>query len=498
MSSTRVLTLLALLVGSVHCFSWDIVVGGDKELAFYYNGTLTHTEGIPSAYYIQSVTYDPVQYRVIFADNNNLTITISSFDLSTRKIQPLMIRKSKGDYIIRVVYDFVTQTLFWKDGYADVYSFSLNPTSHNKASDGDLLFNVGHFCQDIAVDSCGGYIYWVTNYKIERARLDGSEREVLLVGYVFWRTSLAIDQQTQKIYWIEINRPQVSIESANFKGKNRTTLYIAKNESVAHSLAVSKQFIFWQNVVQNGISQLPKNPSQNASEKLYKIYKLYNKRKRAYCHRIAVNYTIQDQIQGIKSCEAIKIPNNSKPVCTVSVCQNYCLEGDCSVNADTVPKCSCKAGYSGERCEVNACHKHCLNGGVCSLDEEDVPVCQCTAGYDGGRCDVSICKDYCLQGNCSVSAEGQPKCSCKTGYSGDRCEVNACLDYCLNGGVCSLNEEEEPACQCTAGYDGRRCDVSVTEDFCFQAACSVNAEGQPEVTVAVGKGAKSPCASTVV
>ncbi|KAJ8706701.1 hypothetical protein PYW07_012779 [Mythimna separata] len=461
MHSTRVVAVLTLVVGLAHCFPWDIVVGGQKQLHFYYNGTLTHTEEIASATQITSVTYDPVHYRVLFTDVNYPNMTIFSFDLSTAKIQVLLTTETDSFYV-RVVYDPVTQLLVWKIG-RNIYTFSINPASSDKAVDGNHLVTMDIYCRDIAVDSCGGYIYWITDHKIERVRLDGSDREVIVDKIVYLRLSLAIDQQTQRLFWIDYitaNGRRLSIESANLNGKNRTTLYIVRNASLISSLAVSKDFIYWQNYHEVGTWQLPKNSSEHDARKLYSISSLND----WPYQLVASNYTIQEQIEGIQSCEALQglMPDNTKPECTVSICQNYCLEGNCSVNAGGQPTCSCKAGHSGERCEVNACHKHCLHNGVCSLNEEKGPVCQCTADYYGQRCEISICKEYCLQGNCSLGTDAQPKCSCETGYTGKRCEVNACHQYCLHNGVCTLNEEDEPFCECTADYEGERCDVAIT------------------------------------
>ncbi|KAJ8707823.1 hypothetical protein PYW07_011500 [Mythimna separata] len=458
MHCARVLTLIVLLVGLVHSFSWDIVVAGNKQLEFLHHGTLTHTELIPSVKWITSVTYDAVHYRLLFTDRNYPNVSIYSYDLSTRNIQVLVTRQST--YYLRIVYDPVTQAVYWKEG-SSIYSSSLNPSSSNKA-DGNLFAKLDHFCYDLAVDSCGGYIYWITGNEIERARLDGSEREVLITGTVWLRLSLAIDQQTQAIYWTRKTHrsdDHWSIERANFNGKNRTTLYIVRNAQFALSLAVSKDFIYWQNYEEEGIWQLPKNKTSNAT-KLHSI----SSSNCPDCNRVATNYTIEEQIEGVKSCNALQalIPRESNNGSTVSICQNYCFQGECSVSAEG-PTCSCKAGFSGERCDVNACHKHCLNGGVCSLNKGVEPVCQCTAGYNGERCEKSICNEYCLQGDCGVGTDGLPKCSCTPGYSGDRCEVNACHNHCSNNAICYLNEEDEPACECTADYEGERCDIAITQ-----------------------------------
>ncbi|KAJ8712591.1 hypothetical protein PYW07_005433 [Mythimna separata] len=74
--------------------------------------------------------------------------------------------------------------------------------------------------------------------------------------------------------------------------------------------------------------------------------------------------------------------------CEVYDCLNYCFHGNCRYNENGQPACRCDAGYSGERCEVYACHRYCLNNGHCSLNEEDEPVCQCVGNYEGSRCET--------------------------------------------------------------------------------------------------------------
>ncbi|KAJ8708143.1 hypothetical protein PYW08_010509 [Mythimna loreyi] len=488
MYSSCVLTLVTLLVRSTHSFLWEIVVSEITRLNFYYNGTITHTENIPFAHYITSVSYDPVHYRVFFTDSLDPGMSISSYDLTSGKIKKLGTRESYG-YYARVVYDPITQVLFWKQ-HRSIYSFSLNPASPDKILDGNLLATLDHSCNDIAVDSCGGYIYWITDNDIGRMRLDGSESEVLVDSMAGWHYSLAIDLQSQKIYWTEtiyaIGGYQMSIESANFRGKNRTTLYKTLNYSDSDALAISKNFIYFMNNNQLRIWQLPKN----ASERIEKTQFAIASSNCRYCQRIATYYTLEEQIQGVKSCENVQylIQNNSKPESTVSICYNYCLNGNCSVSAEGLPNCSCKAGYSGKRCEEKACKEYCLNGGVCSLSKADEPVCLCPADYYGDRCEIPICQDYCLQGNCSISA-GEPKCSCKAGYSGKRCEEKACNGYCLNGGVCSLSKADEPVCLCPADYYGDRCEIPICQDYCLQGNCSISA-GEPKCSCKAGYSGK--------
>ncbi|KAJ8705142.1 hypothetical protein PYW08_012462 [Mythimna loreyi] len=473
MHSARVVAATVLLVGLVQCFPWDFVVSRNKGLHFYYeNGALTHTENISFVDRIASVAYDPVHYRLLFADERGLTSIIYSLDLTTGEVNNLVTTvREYYFHSVRVAYEPLTQALYWNQGYR-IYTLSLNAASSNKAG-GNRVLTLDHWSYDLAVDSCGGYIYWITLYEIERARLDGSEREVLIKGMVADRRSLAIDQQTQLMYWTEIrdlSNRRVTIESANFNGKNRKTLYVIINTSYATSLAISKDFFYWQNLNDEGeILQLPKNLSLTEATKLTSMHKAgcWD------CHRIATKYTIQEQIQGIKSCDALQrlVPK---------VCWNYCVHGECRVSAEGDPTCSCKAGYSGERCEVNACLDYCLHDGVCSLDEHHQRVCQCAAGYEGERCDVTICNEYCLRGDCSIGADGRPMCSCMAGYSGERCEVSICKDYCFKGN-CSVGADGQPSCSCEPGYSGERCEVNTCcHEYCLAGGfCVLNEEDMP-------------------
>ncbi|KAJ8704803.1 hypothetical protein PYW08_012123 [Mythimna loreyi] len=396
MFGKRVLTVLWLFLEIASPFSWDLVVGTGKQLKFYDNGICTHTKKIPTATKIVSVAYDPVNFRVLFVDENYPNTTVSSYDISSKKIQTLLTRESDGLNATTIDYDPVTQLLLLKEAHK-IYSFSLNPASSKEAHDGYVLEKLNYFCGDIAVDSCGGYVYCVTDFELSRIGFDDYRKEVLINDSAEERKYLAIDAKMKKIYWTEITYAnhifRQAIESANFDGKNRTTLHSSELYAPKISLTVSGDFLYWLDENMN-VWQLPKNPSGREPKKLFSTPKASF----PYRNRLAANYKIEE-IQGTESCEAAQglISNNSKPESTESICQNYCLEGDCSVSPDGTPKCRCDDGYSGERCEVNTCRSYCLNSGICSVQELDQPVCQCPEGYEGSRCEVPAYLMKCVQ-----------------------------------------------------------------------------------------------------
>lgn len=66
------------------------------------------------------------------------------------------------------------------------------------------------------------YIFWTDSGrvpKIEKARLDGSERTVLAKSNLLWPSGIAIDIPNQRLYWAD---PKASvIETMNLDGTDR-------------------------------------------------------------------------------------------------------------------------------------------------------------------------------------------------------------------------------------------------------------------------------------
>lgn len=98
--------------------------------------------------------------------------------------------------------------------------------------------------------------------------------------------------------------------------------------------------------------------------------------------------------------------------------------------------CSCRAGFTGQRCEINineCAGNPCLNSGTCQDRINDYK-CVCPAGYGGRNCDriLDECSARpCLNGGRCTGGGGPGRppatCTCAVGFTGPQCEFFAAV-----------------------------------------------------------------------
>lgn len=415
-----VLAFATFFLGLAH--SWDIAVTTKDKIELYGNSTLKYSKNVQIRD-LTALSYDAVNNMLLFANKNNDNASIFSFYLTNKK-QEALVRRVSYDNIHGLAFDPVEGLLFWADTHdSSIYWISMKPGSNNDQF-GNLLFRMDSgIPRGIAVDSCRGFVYWTkivfNNSTIERARFNGSDREVI-VKDLHKPVSLAVDQQTKRIYWADDKEGiRYTIESADLDGGNRKILLDGEDHR-PNALTVSKDSVYWLDLDYKTIWQLPKNASQNTAPIKYVEFS------NEVPFGIAANYPVEEQIKG-QYCEALE---NVSLNTTDHIIQPH----------NIIP---------------NDHGLFCVHGK--KVDNE--LICKCSPGYTGKRCDRSVCQNYCLQGNCSLTDEGQPTCSCEAGYLGIRCDAYVCHNYCLNKGSCSLNEIDKPMCQCMDDYEGSRCEL---------------------------------------
>ncbi|KAM6256750.1 stabilin-1 [Porphyrio hochstetteri] len=185
------------------------------------------------------------------------------------------------------------------------------------------------------------------------------------------------------------------------------------------------------------------------------------------------NGICNDGLQGDGSCECF--PGWKGPTCQerikIDLCNNTCHQmANClNSSADSPPRCSCSAGYTGNgtHCtEIDPCiidHGGCSVHAVCTKVSPGERTCVCKEGYAG---DGTLCMeiDLCLESNggCHTSAEcvktGPRKvaCNCLPGYSGDgvsQCNpINLCEQNnggCSPFGLCKYTGPGTRNCSCS-------------------------------------------------
>ncbi|KAG8436882.1 hypothetical protein GDO86_007828 [Hymenochirus boettgeri] len=107
----------------------------------------------------------------------------------------------------------------------------------------------------IAVDPTQGFMFWSDwgdPAKIEKAGLNGGDRQVLVSDNIEWPNGITIDLLTRRLYWVDSKLHTLS--SVDFNGFNRKLL-ISSEDSLSHpfGLAVFEDKIFWTDLENEAI-----------------------------------------------------------------------------------------------------------------------------------------------------------------------------------------------------------------------------------------------------
>lgn len=218
------------------------------------------------------------------------------------------------------------------------------------------------------------YVYWtntnVTRPTIERARFDGTEREVIVSTNIYMPVSLAIDQRTRQLYWVDDKEGiNFSIESFDLDRKQRITLYEGWRHQ-PNALTVSNDSLYWVDWAFKTIWKLPKTAKRDMEPTTYISFTS------EIPFGIAANYLIQDQTEGVSDCKGLSSLSQDRS----AVNDSFSLPPDIGL--------------------------FCVHG----VKVNNMPECKCTSGYTGDRCDISVCQNFCFQGDCSINNDGQPSC----------------------------------------------------------------------------------------
>ncbi|XP_046386652.1 prolow-density lipoprotein receptor-related protein 1 isoform X2 [Ischnura elegans] len=199
-----------------------------------------------------ALDYDVNTQYIYYSDVQRYVIERQKLDGSSReKVLDQGINNCEG-----LAVDWMGRNLYWTDeGLMAISVARLDDVSKRRTIIyGDMLHP-----RAIVVDPKRGYMYWSDwssgasfNGKIEKAWMDGTNREVFVEDNLHWPNGLSLDYTAQKLYWCDAFLDK--IESIGLDGHNRKVVFRGKQLDHPYGLAYHDNFLFWAEF-QNGTIQ---------------------------------------------------------------------------------------------------------------------------------------------------------------------------------------------------------------------------------------------------
>ncbi|EHB10201.1 Nidogen-2 [Heterocephalus glaber] len=126
-------------------------------------------------------------------------------------------------WVVGIDYDCRERMVYW----TDVAGRTISRASLEPGAEPETVINSGLISPEgLAIDHFRRTMYWTDSGldKIERARLDGSERRVLFHTDLVNPRAIAVDPIRGNLYWTDWNREAPKIETSSLDGEDRRIL----------------------------------------------------------------------------------------------------------------------------------------------------------------------------------------------------------------------------------------------------------------------------------
>nr|XP_044621572.1 nidogen-2 isoform X2 [Equus asinus] len=128
-----------------------------------------------------------------------------------------------GSIVVGIDYDCRERMVYW----TDVAGRTISRASLEPGAEPETIISSGLMSPEgLAIDHVRRTMYWTDSGldKIERARLDGSERKALFHTDLVNPRAIAVDPIRGNLYWTDWNREAPKIETSSLEGENRRIL----------------------------------------------------------------------------------------------------------------------------------------------------------------------------------------------------------------------------------------------------------------------------------
>uniref|UniRef100_A0A4W3II48 Low-density lipoprotein receptor-related protein n=1 Tax=Callorhinchus milii TaxID=7868 RepID=A0A4W3II48_CALMI len=367
---------------------------------------------------VRAIDYDPVHKHLYWIDSRQNVIRraqedgTESFTVVTSTIPNQNLDMQPYDLSI----DVYSRYIYWTCEATNV----INVTRLDGKPIGVVLRGEQDKPRAIIVNPERGYMYFTNlqdrSPRIERAALDGTEREVLFFSGLSKPVALAIDNKIGKLFWADSDLRR--IESSDLSGANRIVLEDA-NILQPVGLTVFGSHLYWIDRQQQMIERIEKM-NGNSRTKIQA--------------RIA-------QLSDIHAVKDLDLEEFAEHPCTQDNggCSHICI-----VKGDGTTRCSCPVHLVLLQDELS-----CGEPPTCAPDHFTCATGEIDCIPLAWRCDgYPECDDQSDEQNCPVCSDSQFQCA-----SGQCIEVA----FRCNGETNCQDQSDEQKCEVLCPVDQFRC-----------------------------------------